>query len=228
MTPLAPPPFPTPIFQKARRITGHVLTQIPSEQAFVPPPLTTLERKTSVADHILLLEDTTVAYTLQRKIKDTVHGSVRVGFALNQVKEQIGMYELVPNLQDKGYQMVSVHMYALLDDDGEMMINEIAALQWITNAAKEYPHLLGPVVVAKDTTHMYMITPFHKEGSLFDYCGRVGRLSESEGRYFFRQILQVSFLYFDEKNPHNIDAFFQHLTQLIHTHTRQNERDWKN
>lgn len=181
----SPPPFPAPIFQTARRISGHVVSEIPPEQAVTPT--------NSVAGNILLMEE--AYYSLQRKIKDSMHGSVRVGFELNKMQDT-GVYELVPNVRDKGYKMMTVQISRLQEDNIiEETINEVAALQWITNAAKENCHLLKPVVVGKDATHMYVISPYHhKEGSLFDYCGRVGRLSESEARFFFRQILQVSII----------------------------------
>lgn len=205
MTSLSPPPFPDPIFQSARRITGHVLTEIP--QAEQPP---TLERKTSVAGNILVIEDdsnsskvvTKRAYSLQRKIKDSLHGSVRVGFELKQLPD-IGpaMYELVPDLQnenggndddEKRFKMVTIKISSAQGDTvGDTINNEVAALQWISNNAQS-AHLLGPVVIGKDAAHIYTVSPYHKEGSLFDYCGRVGRLIESEARFLFRQILQVS------------------------------------
>ncbi|GAX14545.1 hypothetical protein FisN_6Lh324 [Fistulifera solaris] len=202
MTSLAPPPFPTPVYLSARRITGYVLTEIPrDEQAMAPP---TLERRTSVAGNILLLEDqgeTTRAYSLQRKIKDSsMHSSVRVGFELNLLPE-VGpaMYELVPDGQcdrlenddnERKYKMVSVKVFSLQEESNEETTNEVAALQWITSSGKESHHLQGPVVVGKDATHIYMITPYHKEESLFDYCGRMGRLREDQARCFFRHILQ--------------------------------------
>lgn len=199
MTSLAPPPFPTPIFQAARRTTGHVLTEIPRDEQ---PP--TLERKTSVAGNILLLEDHSngskeviiKAYSLHRKIKDSLHGSVRVGFELKQLLDiGPGMYELVPDLHndkngEKRYKMVTIKISSLQDDSETTNHNEVAALQWITNA--ESDHLLGPVVMGKDATHIYTVSPYHKEESLFDYCGRVGRLKECAARFLFRQILQVS------------------------------------
>ncbi|GAX22076.1 hypothetical protein FisN_6Hh324 [Fistulifera solaris] len=200
MTSLAPPPFPTPVFLSARRITGHVLTEIPhDEQAMTPP---TLERRASVAGNILLLEDqgVTRAYSLQRKIKDSMHSSVRVGFELNLLPE-VGpaMYEFVPDKpsdkpendnNETQYKMVTVKVFSLHEESIEETTNEVAALQWVTSSGKESHHLQGPVLVGKDATHIYMITPYHKEESLFDYCGRVGRLSESKARCFFRQTLQ--------------------------------------
>ena len=207
MTSLAPPPFPAPIVPSARKITGHILTEMPRDDESPP----TLERQTSVAGDILLLEDKDAvstkheikAYSLQRKIKDSMHGSVLVGFELKLLPD-VGpaMYELVPNVQDdngneQSYRMVSIKICPLQDDDdhdfsGATTTNEAAALQWI--AAKKSSHLLGPVVIGQDATHIYMVSPYYhkEESSLFDYCGRVGRLSESEGRSLFRQILQVS------------------------------------
>jgi serine/threonine protein kinase len=88
--------------------------------------------------------------------------------------------------------MVSVKVFSLQEESIEETTNEVAALQWITSSGKESHHLQRPVLIGKDATHIYIISPYHKEESLFDYCGRVGRLSESEARFFFRQILQVS------------------------------------
>jgi hypothetical protein len=205
----APPPFPPPILLTARRTMGTVNTEVQAVNSATPPPL--LERKSSLAGNILLIQDNhgskakTSAYLLQRKIKDSIHGgSVRVGFVLRDPsRSETGVWELEPSgSSDEPHQMVAVK----IDDKTKLSrgqeenspqtqdpMNELSVLQWITaNDPDGKGHLLAPTILAEDSLHIYTITPYQNEGTLFDYCDTVGKLSESEVRFFFRQILEVS------------------------------------
>ena len=197
----APPPFPPPILLTARRTTGNVLTAPASSEtdASAPP---NLERKASVAGNILLVHDSNDpkakqhAYLLQRKIKDSLHGTVRVGFVLRHPTEsEAGIWELVDSASSK-HEMVAVKIrpkskVEQADSDHDPR-NELSALQWITaNDPEGKGRLLGPTVLAEDETNLYAIMPYQKEGSLFDYCDTKGKLSEPEARFFFRQMIEV-------------------------------------
>jgi serine/threonine protein kinase len=185
---------------------GTVNTEV-QDSATVPP---LLERESSLAGNILLVEENhgskakTSAYLLQRKIKDSIHGgSVRVGFVLRDPsRSETGVWELEPGgSSDEPHQMVAVK----IDDKFKLSrgqeenspqtqdpMNELSVLQWITaNDPDGKGHLLGPTILAEDSLHIYTITPYQNEGTLFDYCDTVGKLSESEVRFFFRQILEV-------------------------------------
>ena len=186
----APPPSPPPLLWTARRTTGTVLTDPPEDDTATPP---SLERKASVAGNILLVHDdhqkNQSSYLLQRKIKQSANGgSVRVGFVLQPTES--GVWELKEDA-DSGHEMVAVKIRPKSDEDSHN--NELSALQWITaNDPEGKGHLLGPTTIASDGSQIYIITPYQKDGTLFDYCDQKGKLSESEARYFFCQMLEVS------------------------------------
>lgn len=268
---MAPPPFPEPQICPARRVPGAVLSPPPSiealdeseEGASAATPTTTLERRASVAGNILLIEDpednsnfggsgtskrkrSRKAYLLQRKIKNKVFGTVRVGYLLmdspgddgvglcdggkDDVDGSTGtddsaMWEVAPSTTGiYPHEMVAVSVEEkseVLSSEGEGGLTtlrrqhsntvqdpktELSALQIVaSNDPEGSGHVIGTSIVAADQRYVYTITPYHKEGSLHEYCcsfsssaaaeasaGKGTQLAEGDARYFFRQILKVS------------------------------------
>ena len=212
--PQAPPPFPPPTLASARRIPGMVLTAPDTTDSMAAP---SLERQASVTGNILLIEGTDgqQAYLLQRKIKSTLFGTVRIGYRLKGETEE-GLWEVAKrtdlSLNDNGkgedpqvYDMVEITIEdktQVLHDNGAANNSntaqdpqtELSALQLVA-ASREYQsgHVLGTAIIATDQSNIYTITNYHKDGTLLEYCQGApgGQLCESDARYFFCQILEV-------------------------------------
>lgn len=220
----APPPFPEPKLYSARRVQGLVLT--PSSHG---AHATSLERRSSVAGNILLIDteegeskshphNSVRAFMLQRKIKSTRFGTVRVGYALQAKGEEdasnngnstTNAWEVVPNgdnaaddddedatelvavtIKEKS-KVLQMDHHANTAQDPK---SELSAMQMVASLERDENHghhVVGTNLVAVDDANVYTITPFCKEGSLFDYSMRHRQLSESDARFFFRQILKV-------------------------------------
>ena len=95
--------------------------------------------------------------------------------------------------------MVSVlieDLHKVFNDDtsnnDQNLWTQLSALQMIAEKDPECRgHVVGTSLIGSDHQHVYTILPFHREGSLLDYCAEVGRLNENEARFFFCQILKV-------------------------------------
>ena len=195
----APPPFPPPVLLSARRLMGEVLTSAVENDGVTQAP--SLVRKSSLAGNILLVQDDQnpkaekKTFMLQRKLKASTHGSVRLGFVLRDPsKSESGVWELVPKSNDGGdgdlFEMVAVKIEPKNSTENPLV--DLSALQWIAaNDPEGKGHLLGPAIIAADDAHYYTITPFQNGGSLLDYCAEVGQLPENEARFIFRQMLKV-------------------------------------
>jgi hypothetical protein len=211
-------------------------TKVAAGSAFLPT--TNLERRASVAGNILIVEaDETVAgggggpraFMLQRKIKSTVFGTVRVAYALRNAgsgnsgtvpdgtrsSSSVSVWEVaaVPAIADSDLFLGEAPEYLVavsIEDRAKVLSaqptgllftttaqdprSELSALQMVADGSNSsnFMHVVGTRLIAADDNHVYtVVAPFCKEGSLFDYCVRRGRLREDEARFFFRQILMV-------------------------------------
>ena len=204
LPPACPPPFPDPVFRKARRCGGMVAT--PSFQDANSTEAPALKRQESVSGDILVIQvDKDVsggserAYLMQRKLRETPFGSVRVGYVVEKMKDS-GIYHVKPTSKGSGeYDMLEIAMEnkARIMSEPSVAYHhsaELSALQMIAALlpSESLPmHLQRVELVAADEQFIYTICPYHKDGSLYDYCSALGRLSEDDARYFFRQVLSV-------------------------------------
>jgi len=80
-------------------------------------------------------------------------------------------------------------------------LNELSALQMIatqnysssSQMALQAAHVVGTSLIAKDEENgkIYTILPYHRDGTLLQFCQSMGNLEESLARFIFRQIVQV-------------------------------------
>jgi len=188
-----------------------------SERSEAPAPTTTLERRASVAGNVLLVDaedGKRKAYLLQRKIKSKVFGTVRVGYLLKDPagkEDEGGMWEVAESATGAyPHEMVAVFIEEksrVLGDEMERPggaasaaantsrdpKTELSAMQMVAAHDPEGTgHVMGTSLVAADQLYVYIITPYHKEGTLNEYrIAAGGTLSEDDARFFFRQILKV-------------------------------------
>ncbi|GKY93087.1 hypothetical protein MPSEU_000277000 [Mayamaea pseudoterrestris] len=196
----SPLAFPEPVILKARRCPGIVASH---PVALTSGDAPSLERQPSVSADILIIEngsessDDTLSYLIHRKLRDTPFGSLRIGYVLE--KDESGMYHVKgASNGDDEFEMFTI----AVEDKAKSLCDlsstrgnqraELAALQMIGNLSsqEQMPHYMqGANAIAADDSSIYTIMSFLKDGSLYDYCTRVGRLSENDGRFFFRQLL---------------------------------------
>lgn len=68
----------------------------------------------------------------------------------------------------------------------ENPLDEVAAMQQVGN----HPHVMGILSLMQDDDYLMLFMPYCSSGDLFSFVAEAGRLSEPNGRYWFRQILQ--------------------------------------
>lgn len=198
----SPPPFLEPVFLRARLSQGMVRST-PSDT-----PETNRNNPSGgcVMGDLLKIQNEgehdidevhSKTFLIQRKLRDTPFGSIRVCFA---VKEVDGSYRVIDAENEKddehGVLAVSVASIARIKSDprhSQSFYTELSALQLVESLRKEqFPlHVQGTRIIATDDLFIYTVVPNHTEGTLFDYCNARGVLSENEARYFFLQILAV-------------------------------------
>ena len=171
------------------------------------PKRTSLQRMPTMSGSIVLIEDSEKpdqAFWLARKVEHCSYGVTRIGYKLRpntkeEFKDANGAWEL--DIQDSNFHpLVTIKMMRTdildlkMDEDCDHNpLNEIAALQMIGDSNV---HLDGTSVVATCDQSVYVVLPYHPDGTLEDFCCSEGRLEESLARFFFRQILKVQFCLF--------------------------------
>ena len=156
-----------------------------------------------------------VAYWPQRRLQDAIYGSVwaclllkrHYGPAADDAARAAGVapgspsapivWEIVgTHVAIKMVEWARVHRARgrLLEDP----IKEIAAMQLL---GARHPHVLGSAEVLQDDDYLFSIMPYCSGGDLFgvvvayaEESGGDGGMSEPIARYWFRQILQVSYV----------------------------------
>ena len=73
-------------------------------------------------------------------------------------------------------------------------VKEVSAMQYICTDGGS-PNVLGTLDVMSDEQYLYSFMPFCSCGELFGYVERDGRFSEPVARFWFRQLLNVSFYF---------------------------------
>ena len=180
---------------------------------------TYLKRTSTMAGNIVVIDiegQESQAFWLQRKVGQTAHGSIRLGFVLRYSETESAdsegaagrVWELAPGPATEGdagidYQMVAIKILdtAVLNSDHAAdsllhnPVNELCALQMV---AKHYEkkgktgHVVATKLIAVSSQHVYAILPYYPDGTLFQFCLSQESLKEPVARFFFRQILQVS------------------------------------
>ena len=95
--------------------------------------------------------------------------------------------------------IVDMHQSQSWSMDLSSPLNELSALQTIAkqNHSSQMPpqtaHVVGTNLIATDeeNRNIYTILPYHRDGTLLQFCQSVGSLEESLARFIFRQIIQV-------------------------------------
>ena len=156
-----------------------------------------------------------IAYFPQRRLQDAIYGSVwaclvlkrHYGPAADDAARAAGVrpgdrlapivWEIVGrHVAIKMIEWSKVHQSRgrLLEDP----VKEIAAMQLI---GTQHPNVLGSMEVLQDDDFLFSIMPYARGGDLFGYVvrdtelrGGEGGMSEPVARYWFRQLLDVSFV----------------------------------
>jgi hypothetical protein len=75
-------------------------------------------------------------------------------------------------------------------------LHELKAYEMIAKYSEEHdgePHVIGTNLIGSYSSQdIYAVLPFHRDGTLLQYCQEYGTLSEPVARFFFRRILKVS------------------------------------
>ena len=174
-----------------------------------------------------------LAYWPQRRLQDAIYGSVWAclvlkrhhGVAADDAARAAGVEPGTPtapivweitgdHVAIKMVEWARVHHMRgrLLEDP----VKEVAAMQLL---GASHPHVLGSSEVLQDGDFLYSIMPFCRGGDLFgvvvqyaEESGGDGGMPEPVARYWFRQILWVSFI---SASCLLTTHWFQELTQSI-------------
>ncbi len=180
-----------------------------SNEGMMPP--CTLERSETMSSRILEIETidddsepSILAFWLQRKLSpESSSRSViaRLGYQLRP-HEETKKWELDTDASGQPI-LVRVHMLrstVVADGDPNAAMNELGALSMIAKqncgscyTVSEDAHVVGTNLVAKDDDDdtIYAILPYHRDGTLLEFCHSNGNLPEPLARFIFRQILEV-------------------------------------
>ena len=90
-------------------------------------------------------------------------------------------------------------------------VKEVSAMQYLCTDGGS-PNVLGTLDVMSDEQYLYSFMPFCSCGELFGYVERDGRFSEPVARFWFRQLLNVSFCFYP---PLVISLFYLQPSKLI-------------
>jgi hypothetical protein len=84
-------------------------------------------------------------------------------------------------------------------DENKSVHSPLNGLSYLQMIGNEAAHIDGTNVIASCSNQIYVILPYHRDGTLQGYCRFQGNLPEEVARFFFGQILQVRHIreYFD-------------------------------
>lgn len=172
-----PPPAPAPVL---------VHPQVPS-----PPIISEAVRRSYDVDwqgrvHSLLCLVSVASgnvYNINRKIRDAIYGSVRLGFV---VQQREGAYHL---MVEKRVALKVIKRERLSRPQSEDPLKEIAVMQRL-RAGGVHPNVMHLVEVVQDQENIYIILPFCDGGELCQWFeGQRRILPEDVARKIFLQIL---------------------------------------
>jgi hypothetical protein len=178
------------------------------EKTLVAGP-THLGRTSTMHGDIVIVEEDGKpprAFWLQRKMNRLTHGTVLLGFTLrpntsSEFAGSGGAWELTPPETGSHHKMVQIEMLDIMILDMKLSaeaspvrspLHEICALQMVAehNDTRD-AHVVGTKLVATSPQNVFVVMPYHRDGTLFQYCLAKGSLEEPVARFFFRQILKV-------------------------------------
>ena len=187
--------FPSPTVGRAHRVTAIVHNPATSEEAQVPNVV--YEARSDGAAPIR-------GYWIGRKLKKAIYGCVR---SCTVLRLRPGSTWTGPNSGAAGGgaawevtpEMAAVKIMdwnRVRDLQGRHMedpVKEVSAMQYLCTDGGS-PNVLGTLDVMSDEQYLYSFMPFCSCGELFGYVERDGRFSEPVARFWFRQLLNVSFV----------------------------------
>ena len=192
--PAQPLPFPPPTVGRAHRVTAIVHNPATSEEAQVPNVV--YEARSDGAAPVR-------GYWIGRKLKKAIYGCVRSCTVLRLRPGSTwtgpesgaagggAAWEVTPEMA-----AVKIMDWNLVRDlRGRHMedpVKEVSAMQYLCTDGGS-PNVLGTLDVMSDEQYLYSFMPFCSCGELFGYVERDGRFSEPVARFWFRQLLNVSF-----------------------------------
>ncbi len=176
---------------------------VASSDEIMPPPYS-LERSETMSSRILEIETNDaepIAFWLQRKLCQRSRNVVaRLGYRLRPIqneakKDKLSNWELDTDASGRPM-LVRVHMLRATlaeESQNEAALNELGALQIIAqqNSSLADAHVVGTNLIAIVDTTIYAILPYHRDGTLLEFCQSVGNSPEPLARFLFRQILEV-------------------------------------
>lgn len=170
------------------------------------PPV--LQRRQTMSGNIVVVtqpEGGPLAFWLQRKIGKISHGIIRLGYKLRPntkeaFKDSSDCWEL--ETDEMGRQTlvtISIMHSSVIDQPRSSVLtatstplDELSALQMICrHNPTETAHVVGTNILATCSQSVYAVLPYHRDGTLLQFCQSVGLLEEPLARFLFRQILQV-------------------------------------
>lgn len=170
---------------------------------------THLQREKTMAGNIVIFDldgEPPQAFWLQRKIGKLSHGVIRLGYRLRRnrkpdFKESNEAWEL--DLDETGdaflvkFLIMHSSVLDMKSDNQEAVrspLDNLSALQMVAqNKSPDEAHVVGALLLGACSSHLYAVIPYYPDGTLWQYCISKGNVEEPIARFFFRQILQVSF-----------------------------------
>jgi hypothetical protein len=188
---------------------------------------THLRRTNTMHGNVVIIEEDGKpprAFWLQRKMSQLTHKTVRLGFTVQpntnpEFAGSEGSWELTPpETTDGHHKLVQIEMLdtRILDMNSSAEaspvhspLHEICALQLVAeHNDNRDAHVVGTKLVATSTQNVFVVMPYHRDGTLFQYCLAKGSLEEPVAKFFFRQILKVRAV-LDNKEKQLIVSFSQ-------------------
>jgi len=165
-------------------------------------------------------DDDAIGYCVKRKLASSVYGSVYKGFVVKRRRNHTIMstnQDTLDVIREDDELLDSKHSVSYDEDDcvweptnksviiktaswerlrrlrGKHLEDPLKEIQALQLLGDYHPHLIHSLVALQDDKHLYSITPYCKDGSLYevvmDGITSSSRLNENSTRHWFRQIL---------------------------------------
>jgi len=131
------------------------------------------------------------AYWVGRKLKKCIFGVVKECTVLHFRNDVQVPWEVTP--KKAAVKIMSWQKIRELQHI-EDPIKEVDAMQYVSQEG-QHPHVMGVLDVLQDEEYLLMFMPFCSSGDLFGFVQQAGRFPEPMARYWFHQILEVSFAF---------------------------------
>ena len=192
--PSQPLDFPPPTFTKVNRVNASIYNPDVDDEIVVPDVIYEVRPDGGPPER---------AYWIGRQLKRAIYGCV---CSCSVLKLREGgwagphgnsLWELTPELAAVKIIDLDVVRNKKDTENGiaEDPIKEVAAMQYHSRDGAE-PNVLPCWDVFKDEHYIYMCMPLCSKGELFEYVKRNGKFDEAVAKYWFKQLLNVSRLFF--------------------------------